>query len=774
MSSRRLFEGQRTRLLGGVCVGALLAVGASPGAIASENDAADSPKSCYSSVTTYVLEDAPASAPATPGAATRTLRKYVDWNPRSAGADGTLIDTADTASVPASSRLIAGNKGAIYEITGGSGGGGLRLHRDMTGSGGSLLTPRYNFKQNPDQPWGTFEKIWADTEGNVLAIDAGGNLDLYQIVYPSSGTTASMARKARLLATDPALTELRKSSKVWSVGAQVYGLRDGEVRSWPYSFTGGALSLGAAVVIASGLTDAKSAWSPGPGTVYTHSGPSGQTPGSRDYAGVVKGFTGAPSSLSLARDEVRVGIFGEVLVNAVPCLVEAPEDARPSVGPEPDEATVPEAPPAPAPQPKPTGPAKVSGKFVLGDGSPAADLPVTIEAADVRQDSDSAMNLPDLGVVRTGADGAWSLTLPDPLPADIQKAADDNGGALNVIARTEGTTTSGVAMFGTVSLTAAPEAPSTGKPTAFAASVASDSAEPTALLPLLAADAPGNSPFSATEAQTADTYAAEHDRLTVATDEPTPTWQSDRGPAPASYDPYLVKGADIRSEKVVPYRTRSQCEWFAFRESSRIAYTVVGEGHAYWDARSQVEYSNKLSSQFDVAISHGSNWTVSGKVARGSSMGVTTSHAYRGPYYSKQWMVPIEYSKERWEQYCGELPKLKGKYWRIAPGGYKIPQGGATAKIGKDVMSKDGPRNYATSRPEYRAIAVRDSYWGLLWGRSSKTERAATVYGITLGASTSYDSDHAQRIYAGKARRAHYIWGRGGRLYENPGMFHSN
>ncbi|WP_228974185.1 hypothetical protein [Streptomyces sp. DH12] len=693
----------------------------------------------------------------------------MDWNPSSGGANGTLIPTEDNATVPLHSRLFSGNKGTIYEI---GLNGSLKAYRDMTGSGGSLLTPRYYFT-NPDQSWPSFDKIWADTNGNILATDDTGNLHLYQVVYPSSGTTGSTTRKARLDAADPALTELRQSSKIWTAGDKVYGLLGSQVRVWDYSFSGEKVSLGTSGrTIATGLSDVRTAWSPGPGTVYTLSGPSGLAP--RLPGGVVRGYTGAPSELRSSRDEVAVGIFGDVLVNAVPCITEASEDAKPFISDAaPDMTGVPEVPATLPTDPTPPGPAKVSGKFVLGDGSPAAGLPVTVEATDARGPGGEAVDLPDLGSTRTAQDGTWSLTLPDVLPTDIQKAADDNGGALNVTARTDGVTTSGVPMIGTVSLVAAPDAPVSGQPTAFAASSAADAPTTTPLLPLLNDENPDNSGQAPTAEQSAQTYAAKHESAPLASNEGTPKWQSDRAPAPSNFDPYVINGADIRSQKVTPYENGSGCQTFSFREKSVVAYTAVGEGHAYWDARSSVEYSNKLSSQFDSAISFGSKWTVSGKVSRGSSAGISTHYAYRGPYFSKQWTVPIEWHKERWETYCGAIPTLRGKYWRIVAGGYKVPPGGATAKFGKDVMNKDGMNNYLGSRPEYRAVVPRDTYFALTRGRSSKIERAATAYGITFSAQTTYDRDHAQRIYAGRGRSAHAIWGRSGPLHGNPGMFHS-
>ncbi|MFD0070126.1 hypothetical protein, partial [Streptomyces sp. NPDC127574] len=71
------------------------------------------------------------------------------------------------------------------------------------------------------------------------------------------------------------------------------------------------------------------------------------------------------------------------------------------------------------------------------------------------------------------------------------------------------------------------------------------------------------------------------------------------------------------------------------------------------------------------------------------------------------------------------------------------------------------------------AKVARNSYFQLNHGKSIKWTGAASVYGLTIGASTQYDSDHQQRLTAGSKPLAHDIWGSKGPISGSPGMFMS-
>src|SRR5207248_9352636 len=89
-----------------------------------------------------------------------------------------------------------------------------------------------------------------------------------------------------------------------------------------------------------------------------------------------------------------------------------------------------------------TGPATVSGVVHLPNGQPAPGFSVAVfpqedPGAPVLSNGES--EYPELGTTITDSTGAWSLTLPDQLPGDLQSVVDGNGGVLNVEATAVGT-----------------------------------------------------------------------------------------------------------------------------------------------------------------------------------------------------------------------------------------------------------------------------------------------------------------------------------------------
>lgn len=420
--------------------------------------------------------------------------------------------------------------------------------------------------------------------------------------------------------------------------------------------------------------------------------------------------------------------------------------------------------------PEPQNPAQFSGKFVLGDGRPAAGLPVTVEAVFVTSDSDEEVQLPTLGTTTTASDGTWTVTLPETLPESVQKAAAENGGAINAMASVHGKTSSGLVMQGTDMVTAAPAtAPSTAR--ALVAAAAEDTSEPSKLRPIT--EDMRQEQAQPTAAQTALSWASKDEQISVDTlgDKPLPEYQSDTAAEPRS-NPYVVNGVDTKSMAVTPMD--GGCD----KEGEKViargsAYTAVVEGHAYWDAKASVDYDSKLATNVEVAVKIGSNWTIEGTVTLGSSMSVTTGYTSKGPYFAKQWKVPIEYKKIKETWLCNYGRDTYYRY-KIIGGKYKVPSGGAVGKYGKDVSNRDGGVNYSNSPKSRRAWVEAGSYFQLAKNRSVKIAGAASAYGVKLGASTQYDKEHRQRIAAGDRQNArHDIWGKNDKVYGKPGVFYS-
>ncbi|WP_455361630.1 hypothetical protein [Streptomyces sp. SYSU K21746] len=682
-----------------------------------------------------------------------TLRKYLDWNPKGAGVSGTIFDTGHTATVPAGSRLFPAGKSVIYEIVAD---GTLKSRKDATATGGSLLAPSHTYGRG----WDAFKKIWSDN-GRIFGQREDGSITVYKQGAPDTGAGA-ITIVGTIAANTGAAIALKAADDVWGAGSKVYALTNGEIKTWDYTESGAPSLTGNGTSIATGLAGAEQGWSPGAGATYTYSG-------ALNYSGVIRGYTGSP--LTLANDDVRTGIYGiDIFADTASCLSATP-DTKPYFGTPPDDSDTPEAPAEPpAPEPEPSGPATVSGKFTLGNGAPAPGLTVTIEPTGLVPEDGSSERLPALGTATTAADGTWSVTLPEQLPAEVQAEVDDNGGALNVSATTLGKTSSGAPMIGIDHLVAAPPAPATRKATTFAATMRDVSPRSVALLPLYEEDDPNNTTADPTPHQMSTTYAAEIERRTGDPGSaPVPVWQNDRGPSSANHNPYLVKGRDVSAEPVT--RDSGNCYNLYQTVSTQIGYTVVGEGHAYYDAKASMEYESKLSTSVDVAYKSGNKWVVNGTVALGSDSSATAGFDYIGPNFGKQWRVPIEYRKQKMTHYCGATPMWSSL--KVIAGRYKVPAGGPVALFGRDVKYKDGGANFYASPKANRNWISRGGTFYVARGRSIKFTGAVSVFGLSLSSSTGYDSKHTQKIKAGWGYGQHDIWGHRGPVSPNPGVVYS-
>ncbi|WP_433114004.1 hypothetical protein [Streptomyces lavendofoliae] len=686
----------------------------------------------------------------------------MDWDP--ASAEGSFFSAEKSAKMDFGTRAFSGGGGRIFVTGEPSTGGeyGLKSYQDKSESGGSLLSPEYSFELRVGQNFAKSMHIWSDRNGRVVNVDSAGAVNVYVTQFPD-GTPASarMSRLAQLPADDPAAVELRKSTKVWAAGDKIYGLLNGTIRSWDYSAALNTVTLGPSptgTAVLSGLSDTVSAWSPAPGVFNT-----------RTADGTVRRLAGTPAAL--VDDDVAVGLKGSAFADTASCLSSA-GDEKPSFGAPVDDSAVPPVPTAPAPSEPPTGPEVVSGRFLLPNGNPAVGMKVLVEAADLLPEDGTETNLPDLGTATTDANGNWSLTLPDTLPAAVQTAVDNNGGALNVTATTLATTESGVTLVGTNNMTAAPKDPNTGARSAFAAT-ASEASPPTAeLLPAEGEDSVSTDPTPEQE-QTTHAARVEAEPRYDAVSQATPLWQNDRASSAESYNPYLVDGVDVRSQQVTP--RVDTCSPISRVISRQISYTVAGESHAYWDAAGNIEYTSKLSNSIDVGYSmSGKFWKVSGSTSITSSASGVSGFSWRGPYFAKQWKVPIEYNKIRKVTSCGGI-EVTDPYYEIRPSKFKIPAGGAPGAFGKDARHLDGPARYAASNPRYRSYLTPTATWAIEVGKSVKFAGAAEVFGVSLGGSVIYDRNHRQNIRAGgRTARKHYIWGYSAPPGAHMGVIYSN
>ena len=446
-------------------------------------------------------------------------------------------------------------------------------------------------------------------------------------------------------------------------------------------------------------------------------------------------------------------------------------DAKPTAGAEPtatDTASSDPTPTDPAVTPV-TGAATVGGKFTLGDGTALANFPVTISAVDATP-TDGTTTAPEVvGTATTAADGSWTFTLPDPLPAALQALADANSGVLNLEADATGPAPDGTVMTAADFMSAGvAEGAATTLQSANAR--ASATTDTVALMPLPASTADATPP---TDAQAANSTGS----LAVASnngdeiDAAPPLWQNNTGASTAGYNPEVVNGVDYSS--VTPDRS-IPCASTIKALRTGIYYTTVGEAHANWDATATFDYSSKLSSTWSVAISStGSDFKESGSYSKTNSTGHEITRS-GGPYWAYQIKIPIEYVEDETIEECGGI--VDSRLYKILPVGYDVPAGGALDELGADVSSHDGSYQYIhDSNPNYRAIVPRDSTFSLAEGTSTAYGTGVSAFGVSLTVTSTYDSSHYEKIAAGVATNGtHYIWGLRAKVTGNPGVFYSD
>lgn len=748
------------RTVWAVCTGSLVTSTAlvAQGVTASTALAAD--VSCRSSVGTYVLSPA-----GTDPAESRTLTKYVDWAPKAA--ESSFFDTQLTAQIPGTSELFTAPNGLIYEISGSDRDAPLKVYKDKTATGGSLLTPVKTYKLD----WSGAKRVWSNGK-RIFVIDDDNTVNVFEQTAPVTGDgTISLITT---LPRSSKLNEIINAADVWMVGQVIYTLSaDGTIAHRTYLETGTSTGgtkpfLDYTVTDKTGLSGVTQAWSPGPHALNTISLTSDP-----DTTGRVSKYTTGP--FTVVNDDVTTGVIGDVMADTAACLADPDPDVVPYFGTPPTvESDLPTAQePTDTAEPQPSN--TVTGKFTLGNGQPAAGLQVTVTAADVVTGSESPNGAkePVLGTATTATDGSWSLTLPSTLPTAVQRALDENRGSLNLNATTTGTTSSGVAVLGVDALVAVPprsptlRAASDDEASAIAETI--DDGHSVPLVPNTVDDAAAADP---TPEQERRSLAAQAETDPNATDDRTPTWQSDRGVLAVDYNPYRVGGKDVSGEKVTA-RDSGTCDTVRLKKSSKIKYTVVGEAHANWDAKATFEYDDTMNSSIDIAINSNGDWKLGGSKQVSHETGVSTGYANKGSYYARQYKVPIEYNKYKHQRIC--FGTVRATWYTIEAGRYKVPSGGSVGKVGKNVAHKDGSRNYGKSPRSHRAKVEPGTYFQLTRKKSAKFGNAVNFMGVALGVTTGYDRSHKQKITMGNRTSAkHLIWGKNGPVSDKPGVFYSN
>jgi hypothetical protein len=701
------------------------------------------------SVPTYVWEPSNSNNIAKP----RVLHKYMEWGPKSP--DTVLLDTLSTATLPGTSKVFTGGgNGIIYEATLG---GQVKAYRDNTATGGSLLTQVKAYSVNLSSA----KRILTNGQW-ILVFASDGTMDVYKQSSPATGdgTLTQMAAGTKSAIT----TAIAAADDAWMVNSAVQWLKDGTIQQTtilPVTTTSGTnIKLSGTTDIATGV-DAAQAWAPGPSAISVQS-----LTGDPDTTGQIRSFTTGP--WTSADDDVRSGIVGEIMADAGPCLTNPDPDVAPYFGTPPDDTGDP-IPGEPTGETAASPSRTVTGTFTLGNGQPAPGLPVTVTAPDVDIDATGETKETVVGTATTAADGSWSFTLPETLPAAVQKAKDDNGGILNLEAVAMGTTSSGVKMLGVDTLSAM-----TDQATVDASIAGPDNGHSVKLIPNTV-DANGDLQDSYAASTETQTYAARVENSPAVPDGEDPQWQSDIGALPTDYNPYLVDGKDVSAEAVRPPATpmdSGSCDTIRTPVASKIKYTVVGEAHAGWDAKATFEYESSMNTSVETAIKSNGNWTLGSSKEISHSVSIAVGYTNKGPHYAKQYKVPIEYVKIKNQRICSGT--VRSTWYKIEPKRYKAPAGGALGKVGKDVSGKDGSANFNRSNKAYRNYLEPGAHAQLSRGKSVKFGGAVSFYGVSMGAKTGYDSNHKQKITAGSKPGKHWVWGKNGSISSGKaGVFYS-
>ncbi|MDQ1742976.1 MAG: hypothetical protein QOE23_1315 [Pseudonocardiales bacterium] len=411
-----------------------------------------------------------------------------------------------------------------------------------------------------------------------------------------------------------------------------------------------------------------------------------------------------------------------------------------------------------------------SGVFTSPAGQPVAGIPVMISVPETAATDGSESERTVLATVRTDAQGAWSYTPPATLPSDVQAVADANNGVLNLEAIAVGTAPDGTMLSAAAG--AAVDVPtSSGSLPEPAVPMGMAVPQAVAMHVLPASDTSATAPTDAEAAQSDASVA----QASGAAYHP-PAWQTNNAPSDAAYNPDLAAGVDYSTTSVTPVSYAGPpCQVYDSVSKTTVAYTTVGEAHAYWDTKASFRFNSTLSNNFKAEVSvDGVHWSASTYVKLETTTGRSTGFTNQGPYFGRQYQVPIKYRWTKTRFYCVFNPYHFTTSYSIRPVGYYIPAGGYVGRMGNNVADNDGWGKWYRSNPNYRAVLRPNTYFAITRGTSITYGNAATVWGIGISQETIYNSNHEQRIDAGSSHAAtHDIWGAKGSLNDNPGTFYS-
>jgi hypothetical protein len=424
------------------------------------------------------------------------------------------------------------------------------------------------------------------------------------------------------------------------------------------------------------------------------------------------------------------------------------------------------------------GSESVGGRFTEADGSPAADLPVSIYPVQLGGVSGTVR---PIASTTTAGDGTWTATLP-PASATLRQWAAANDGVLNLQAVAEGVARdprSG-ALREMVAVTAfTTGVAAAGKLTA-AGQAAATSAVPTAPLlpvrrPAELTRSPEQAPAVNATAPAAPALSAEqasHERpayfgaasVAGTTDDTAAArrvGESDYTNVPVSAGSAAERAVALGG---VSAAAKDQCTieraLVTKRTSGTTQYTVALESHAAQDAKGSVTYSQTAGTSLTKGLSYdaGKHWSVNGSLYVGNQTGFSSGFT-RGPNLAYEWKVPVSYGYYTIYE-CKMIKGVKTLVYRYnATHAEKvaIPSGGYSGQYGRDVRSYDGYYGYRDA--PYKFTVPRDSFFQVDQNVAKTVSGGASAWGFSVTSTTTKSNTRIQRLEAGKASVNHYVFG---------------
>jgi hypothetical protein len=424
-----------------------------------------------------------------------------------------------------------------------------------------------------------------------------------------------------------------------------------------------------------------------------------------------------------------------------------------------------------------TGTSVVGGRFVEADGSPAANLPVSVYPV---QMGGASGTLAPIATTTTRTDGTWTANLPPASPILKQWAAS-NDGVLNLQAVAEGVASD--PQNGTLREMSAVSAFTTGIADAGKLSTAGQaavtSAVPTApLLPVRRVSELPHSPEAAPAVNTPVPKAslpsaeqASHERpayfgaasvagITDDTSTAARIGDSDYTSQPVVAGSPAERSAAVLASPAAGDQCTIESALVTRRTSGTTQYTVAIESHAAQDLVGGVTYSQTAGTSLTKGLSYdaGKNWSVNGSLYVGNQMGFSSGFD-RGPNFAREWRVPVSYGYYTIYE-CKMIKGVKTLVYRYnATYAEKvaIPSGGYAGAFGQDVSSYDGYYGYRSAPYKFKLQA--GTFFQIDQNVTKTTSSSAAAWGFSVTATTTKSTTRTQRAKAGMQGISHWLFG---------------